>query len=50
MLRGIIKKDISNGASVTDEVWNIKSRLKKHSITFFLIALARFGSYLFKII
>ncbi len=34
MLRGIIKKDILNGASVTDEVLNIKSRLKKYSIIF----------------
>ena len=50
MLRGIIKRDILNGASVTDEVSNIKSRLKEYFITFFKLALARFGSYLFRIV
>ena len=50
MLKRIIKKDILNGVSVTDEVSNVKSRLKKYFITFFSIALARFSNYLFKII
>ncbi len=50
MLREINEKNILNDASVTNEVSNIKSRLKKHSITFFQLALARFGNYLFKIV
>ncbi len=37
MLRGMIEKDMLNGASVINEVLNIKSRLKEYSITFFLI-------------
>ena len=50
MLRGMIERDILNGASVIDEVSNVKSRLKEHYITFFLLALARFGSCLFRIV
>ncbi len=37
MLRGMIKKNISNDANVTNEVSNTKSRLKEYFITFFLI-------------
>ena len=37
MLRGIIKRDILNGVNVINEVSNVKSRLKKYSITFFSI-------------
>ncbi len=50
ILRGIIKRDILNGASVINEVSNTKSRLKEYFITFFLIALIWFGSYSFKIV
>jgi len=38
MLRGMIKKDILNGANVINEVSNIKSRLKEYFIIFFLIS------------
>ncbi len=37
MLKKIIKRDILNSVSIINEISNIKSRLKKHSITFFLI-------------
>ena len=50
MLERIIKRDILNSVNVINEVSNIKSRLKEHSITFFLITLARFSSYLFRIV
>ena len=38
MLREIIERDMLNGANITNEVSNIKSRLKEYFITFFLIS------------
>ncbi len=35
MLKEMIERDMLNGASVTDEVLNVKSRLKEYSITSF---------------
>ena len=40
MIRGMIERDMLNGANVIDEVSNIKSRLKKYFIISFLIGVS----------